>query len=40
MVDLMEAVAKGEISVIDMGKTEQPIANVSANLSTATQVAN
>jgi choloylglycine hydrolase len=42
MVDLKEAVAaaKGEIGVIEMEKTEQPIANVSANVGNPSQAAN
>jgi hypothetical protein len=42
MVDLKRAVAaaKGEISIIEMEATRQPYANVSAELKSASQVAN
>ncbi len=42
MVDLKEAIAaaKGEIGVIEMEQTEQPIANVSANVTSSAQAAN
>lgn len=42
MVDLQEAIAaaKGEVAVIDMEKTEQPVANVSAQVTKPSQVAN
>lgn len=42
VVDLKEAIvaAKGEIGVIEMEQTEQPIANVSANVTSSAQAAN
>jgi choloylglycine hydrolase len=42
MVDLKEAVAaaKGEMSTIEMEETKQPIANVSADVSSANNAAN
>jgi choloylglycine hydrolase len=42
MVDLKEALAaaKGEVATIDMETSEQPIANVSANVSKSNHAAN